>query len=416
MAANIRNYAVVTSAYWGFTLTDGALRMLVLLHFHTLGYSPFELALLFLLYEFMGMVTNLLGGWIGSRFGLKLTLYSGLALQVAALLVLSMLDPTWPKTFSVIYVLFAQGLSGIAKDLTKMSSKSAIKLVVSGDQHSLLFKWVALLTGSKNALKGVGFFLGGFLLSVFGFAPALWLMAACLAVILAGALVMLPRDMGVAKAKTKFSQILSKSKAINLLSAARVFLFGARDVWFVVGLPVFLHSVLGWTFTQVGGFLALWIIAYGFVQGLAPNLIKRSQDGRTTEIKAARIWVFALAVVTAAIAAVIEAGGDPATTLIVGLGVFGFLFAVNSALHSYLILALTNSDQVALNVGFYYMANAAGRLAGTLLSGIAYQAGGLTACLLVAAGLLAVSGLFALALGPAARDTEPSPTEALQKS
>ncbi len=404
MAAGIRNYAIVTSAYWGFTLTDGALRMLVLLHFHTLGYTPFELALLFLLYELMGVVTNLLGGWIASRFGLKLTLYSGLVIQIAALLALSLLNPQWPKLWSVVYVLFAQGLSGIAKDLTKMSSKSAIKLIVGGDQHSLLFRWVALLTGSKNALKGVGFFLGGFLLATLGFGAALWLMAACLGVILVASILSLPGDMGVAKSKTKFSQILSKSKAINLLSAARVFLFGARDVWFVVGLPVFLYDVLGWSFTQVGAFLALWVIAYGFVQGASPLMIKRSDDGRTTEVRAAQLWVFALAGVTTLIAVAIEMGLDPTVTLIVGLGVFGFLFAVNSAVHSYLILALTTSDQVALNVGFYYMANAAGRLFGTLFSGIAYQIGGLTACLLTAAVLLVLSGLFAVALGPAARE------------
>ncbi len=404
MAADIRNYAVVTSAYWGFTLTDGALRMLVLLHFHTLGYTPLELAMLFLLYEFMGMVTNLIGGWIGSRFGLKLTLFAGLSLQVAALLALSALDPQWPKAFSVSYVLLVQGLSGVAKDLSKMSSKSAIKLVVAGDQHSLLFKWVALLTGSKNALKGVGFFLGGFLLAALGFAPALWLMATCLAVILAAAAMLLPREMGVAKAKTKFSQILSKSRAINLLSAARVFLFGARDVWFVVGLPVFLYDALGWSFTEVGGFLALWVIAYGFVQGFAPNLVKRSRDGRSSEIRAAQFWVFALAAVTAAIALALRAGFDPAATLIVGLAIFGFFFAVNSSVHSYLILALTSSDQVALNVGFYYMANAAGRLSGTLLSGLAYQLAGLPGCLTTAAALLVVSGIFTLVLGRAVQE------------
>ncbi len=415
MTADIRNYATVTAAYWGFTLTDGALRMLVLLYFHTLGYTPLELALLFLLYEFMGMVTNLVGGWVGARFGLRLTLFSGLALQVAALLALSVLDPDWPKLASVLYVLIVQGVSGVAKDLSKMSSKSAIKLVVAGDQHSLLFKWVALLTGSKNALKGVGFFLGGFLLAVLGFAPALWAMAACLTVILVAAALLLPAEMGVARAKTKFSAILSKSRAINLLSAARVFLFGARDVWFVVGLPVFLYDVLGWSFTQVGGFLALWVIAYGVVQGFAPTLIRRSGDGRSSEIRAAQLWVFALAAVTAGLAVAIEAGLDPSVTLIVGLALFGFVFAVNSSVHSYLILALTNADQVALNVGFYYMANAAGRLGGTLLSGIAYQIAGLTGCLVAAAVLLAISGLFALALGPAAREDLSADEGALQK-
>ena len=297
-----------------------------------------------------------------------------------------------------------------------MSSKSAIKLLVEGDQHSLLFRWVALLTGSKNALKGVGFFLGGFLLAALGFAPALWLMAGCLAVVLVASIFSLPGDMGVAKTKTKFSQILSKSKAINLLSAARVFLFGARDVWFVVGLPVFLYDVLGWSFTQVGAFLALWVIAYGFVQGASPLMIKRSGDGRSSEVKASQVWVFALAGVTALMAVAIEVGFDPTLTLIIGLGVFGFLFAVNSAVHSYLILAFTSADQVALNVGFYYMANAAGRLIGTLLSGIAYQIGGLTACLLAAAAMLAISGIFALMLGSAAREEQVGSTGAIQSS
>lgn len=400
---DIRNYAVVTAAYWGFTLTDGALRMLVLLHFHALGYTPFELATLFVLYEFMGMVTNLLGGWIGSRFGLKLTLYLGLSLQVAALLALSALDPAWPKGLSVAYVLIVQGVSGVAKDFSKMSSKSAVKLVVADDAHGTLFKWVAMLTGSKNALKGVGFFLGGFLLATMGFASALWLMAACLAAILAAAAVLLPTDMGVAKAKTKFSEIMSKSPAINRLAAARVFLFGARDVWFVVGLPVYLHGVLGWSFTAVGTFMAAWVIGYGFVQGLAPSLTKRSSDGRTTEIKAAQFWVFALVIVTACIAGALHAGWPPAMTLIVGLGVFGFVFAVNSAVHSYLILALTSADQVALNVGFYYMANAAGRLGGTVFSGLAYQWGGITGCLAVAAGMLVIAAIFTMALGFASK-------------
>lgn len=401
---DIRNYATVTSAYWGFTLTDGALRMLVLLHFHNLGYTPFELAILFLLYEFMGVVTNLLGGWIASRFGLTLTLFSGLGLQIAALLALSALDPAWSRGLSVLYVLVVQGVSGVAKDLAKMSSKSAIKLVVPDDAHSALFKWVAVLTGSKNALKGLGFFLGGFLLTVAGFVHALWIMAGVLAVILVVAKLTLPKEMGRAKSKTKFSQILSKSRAINLLSAARMFLFAARDVWFVVGLPVFLYDVLGWSFVEVGSFLALWVIGYGFVQGIAPRLTKRSADGRSTEVKAAQIWCFALTAVTAAIAVFVHLGIDVAWTLIGGLAVFGLFFAVNSSVHSYLILAFSESDKVTLNVGFYYMANAAGRLLGTLLSGIAYQLGGLIGCLLTAAGLLLLAGVFTIALGPAAKE------------
>ena len=393
----MRIYAVVTAAYWGFTLTDGALRMLVLLHFHTLGYTPFQLALLFVLYEVMGMVTTLLGGWLGTRHGVKMTLHAGLGLQVAALLALSALDPGWPVETSVIYVLVVQGVSGVAKDLSKTSSKSAIRLVVPQDAHSRLFRWVAVLTGSKNALKGVGFFLGGLLLSGVGFVHALWLMAAALACVLCASMALLPSGLGSARKSVGFTEIFSRSRAINLLSAARLFLFGARDVWFVVGLPVFLYEVAGWSFAGVGGFLALWVIGYGVVQGSAPALVASSRDGRSGEVRAARLWILLLTVIALALAGCFHAGYQAVWILILGLGLFGACFAVNSALHSYLLLALSGADRVAMSVGFYYSANAAGRLAGTLLSGLAYQWGGLAGCLAVAGGMLVIAcGLTAM--------------------
>lgn len=395
---DIRNYAVVTASYWSFTLTDGALRMLVLLHFHTLGYTPLELAFLFLLYEFFGVVTNLLGGWIGSRIGLKITLYSGIALQIFALWMLSLLDPAWERALSVAYVIAAQGLSGIAKDLTKMSSKSAIKLVVPADAHSTLFKWVALLTGSKNALKGAGFFLGAFLLATLGFEHALWSMAGGLVIILVAAFAMLPGDLGKTRAKVKFSRIFSKSRAINLLSAARFFLFGARDIWFVVGVPIFLYDVLGWSFMQVGGFLAAWVIGYGIVQTVTPGIVRRSVDGQSSETRAAQICAFLLAAVPVGIVVAIEAGVPPTIPVVGGLAVFGAIFAVNSSVHSYLILAFTDADKVALNVGFYYMANAGGRLFGSLLSGLTYQLWGLTGCLLTASTFLLATGAITIVL------------------
>ena len=398
---NIRNYIVVTAAYWGFTLTDGALRMLVLLHFHTLGYSPFELATLFLLYELMGVLTNLIGGWLGSRFGVKLTLLSGLALQVFSLFLLSFLNPLWSAIFSLVFVLFAQGLSGVAKDLSKMSSKSAIKLVVPKSNHSTLFKLVALLTGSKNALKGVGFFLGGVLLSVCGFVYALWIMAGALFALLILSGWLLPNSMGKASTKAKIKEIFSKSRPINILSMARVFLFGARDVWFVVALPVFLLSELNWNFKVVGGFLALWIIGYGIVQSLAPSLIKSSEDGHSKELKYASAWMVILCLVTFAITLAIELQFHITLSLLFGLAIFGFCFAVNSALHSYLILNFSNVDNVALSVGFYYSANAAGRLLGTLLSGIAYQIAGLTGALAVALSMLIIAAAFTMLLAPA---------------
>lgn len=395
---DLRNYAIVTAAYWSFTLTDGALRMLVLLHFNALGYTPFQLAFLFVLYEFFGIVTNLVGGWVGSRLGLKVTLFAGLALQVAALLMLSLVDPDWAVALSVSYVVAAQGLAGIAKDLTKMSSKSAIKLVVPEDKSGALFRWVALLTGSKNALKGVGFFLGGLLLSVLGFRGGLWAMAAGLAIVLLVSALLLRGDFGRSKAKVKFTQLLSKTPAVNRMAAARFFLFGARDVWFVVGVPVFLASQLGWSAAEVGAFLAAWVIGYGVVQAAAPGLVARSSDGLSAEVRAARAWALVLALIPVGLAAALAAGLDPAGSVVVGLGLFGVAFAVNSSVHSYLILAYTDADKVALNVGFYYMANAGGRLAGSLLSGLSYQWGGVIGCLLVAGALVAVSFLITLLL------------------
>ncbi len=401
---DIKHYLVVTTAYWGFTLTDGALRMLVLLHFHTLGYTPLELAFLFLLYEFFGVVTNLLAGWIGSRFGLKLTLYSGLGIQVFALWMLSMLDPTWGKVSAVMFVIAAQGLSGIAKDLTKMSSKSAIKLMIPSDAHSALFKWVALLTGSKNALKGIGFFMGTALLTSLGFEQALWAMAASLFVILFASCSLLPSGIGRAKAKVKFTKLLSKTRAINLLSAARFFLFGARDVWFVVGVPIFLHEVIGWGFMQVGTFMACWVIGYGCVQALAPKVIRRSDDGRSHETRAAQWWAFILAAIPITIAALVEGNVAPSVTIVVGLALFGIIFAINSSVHSYLILSFSDAEKVALNVGFYYMANAAGRLVGCLLSGLSYQFWGLTGCLITASTMVLAAGAITIVLAGTQRN------------
>lgn len=373
---DLRSYALVTAAYWGFTLTDGALRMLVLLYFHELGYTPLQVATLFILYEFFGVVTNLIGGWIGSRYGLKLTLFSGLATQIFALSMLALLSAQWPQWAAIAYVMASQSFSGIAKDLTKMSSKSAIKLVVPRNAEGTLFKWVAILTGSKNALKGVGFFLGGFLLATVGFQTGLWLMVVGLTAVLSLSLLLLKRDMGKTKQKVPFKQLLSKTPAINYLSAARLFLFGARDIWFVVGLPLFMQSVLGWSFTQVGTFFALWVIGYGLVQGIAPRFLQRSK-GHVPDGATSQNWILLLIVLTSLIALALGVEWQIQLVIVTGLLIFGVIFAVNSSVHSFLILAFTDSDKVALNVGFYYMANASGRLFGTIASGVLYQLFGL---------------------------------------
>lgn len=396
-----RNYAIVTAAYWGFTLTDGALRMLVLLHFFRLGYSPFTLAFLFLLYEAAGIAANLVGGWLATRYGIARMLAVGLATQIAGFLMLSAVSPGWSAALSVAWVVAAQGVCGVAKDLTKTASKSAIKLT-AGEASGRLFRWVAFFTGSKNAMKGAGFFLGGLLLEALGFRAALWLMAAALAVVLAGVLLSLPPMMGKARASKSVKEFLGKSRGVNLLAAARVFLFGARDVWFVVGLPVFLYAS-GWTFTMVGGFLALWTIGYGIVQAAAPAVVRRSEDGLSAEVPAARLWSLVLAALPAALAvALLVETPRPDLVVAVGLAVFGFVFAVNSSVHSYLVLAYAGSEKAAEDVGFYYAANAAGRFGGILLSGLLYGIGGLTACLVGSAAMLAACWAITLAL-PQAR-------------
>ena len=434
MHSGIRNYLTVTAGYWAFTVTDGAIRMLVVLYFHLLGYSPIEVAMLFLFYEVFGSVTNLVGGWLGARIGLNLTMHIGMALQVVALLMLTVPDP-W---LSVVYVMAAQALSGIAKDLNKMSAKATVKTLTGAGAagESRLFRYVAVLTGSKNALKGAGFFVGAALLQWIGFRGALFVLAGVLLLVLVATALLLPSGVGKLKEKAKFTQVFSNTPAVNWLSAARFFLFGARDVWFVVALPVFLYDVLGWSFTEVGGFLALWVIGYGFVQAGAPVILRRRAAAAGDEPGmhaaagpgggTARAWALVLALIPAGIALGMVHGPALApelaarlgsvfgtdfvwlaeassaevqgAVLIAGLVLFGIVFAINSAVHSYLILAYSDFRKVSMNVGFYYMANAGGRLAGTVLSGLIYQTQGLTGCLWWSAGFVLAAFLLSLRL------------------
>jgi MFS transporter, APGE family, 1-arseno-3-phosphoglycerate exporter len=388
-AGDLRNYAVVTGAYWADTIADGASRMLVLFYFYERGYTPLEVASLFLFYEVFGIVTNLVGGWLAARLGLRATLLMGLGTQLVALGMLALAPDDW---LVVAYVMAAQALSGIAKDLTKMSSKSAVRLVVPEDAAATLYRWVAILTGSKNALKGVGFFVGGLLLTLVGFQSALLILGALILVALAGVLTLMRGELGRPDAKAKFAHMFSNNRAVNILAGARVFLFASRDVWFVVALPVFLRTQLGWSFWEVGTFLAVWVIGYGIVQASAPRLVRRQgaePDGATAT------WLaFVLAGFPAGIAVALAVDFDPAVVLVCGLIAFGVIFALNSAVHSYLILAYAEGDKVAMNVGFYYMANAGGRLAGTILSGLIYQLEGLEACLWTSAAFVLAAGVL----------------------
>lgn len=405
-SSGLSAYIAVTAAYWAFMLTDGALRMLVLLHFHTLGFTPVQLAYLFLLYELAGIVTNLCAGWIAARFGMTTTLYAGLSIQVAALLALAALDPGWSLWLSVAYVMAVQGASGVAKDLSKMSAKSAVK-ILAPEARGGLFRWVAVLTGSKNAVKGLGFLLGAGLLAVIGFVPAVLAMAAVLAAILITILLKMPAGLPRGRKSAKFAEVFSKDHNINWLSAARVFLFGARDVWFVVGIPIYFYGVLSdgseqstrAAFFMVGCFMAVWTILYGAVQASAPRLLRAAERPEHELVREARRWVGLLFVVPLALTAAAALSGEPAAwltvTLVAGLLAFGAIFAVNSSLHSYLVLAFSKAERVTMDVGFYYMANASGRLLGTLLSGLTYQAGGLPLCLGTAAAMVGLSWIAA---------------------
>jgi len=396
---SLRNYAVITASYWAFTLTDGAIRMLVVLYFHQLGYTPLAIASLFLFYEFFGIITNLVGGWLGTRFGLNTTLIAGMLLQIVALLMLTV--PT--ELLTILYVMIAQACSGVAKDLNKMSAKASVKLFMPATTNNQaasnkLFKWIAILTGSKNTLKGIGFFLGGLLLSVYGFRDALYVLAGGLFVVLVVTWWFLPRDLGTTASKPKFSQLFSNTPAINYLSAARFFLFGSRDVWFVVALPVYLTTHLGWNFEQTGGFFALWIIGYGVLQALSPTLLKRKNNQHSPDGKTTQQLAIVLTLLPAGMALALYMQLDPAYVIMIGLALFAIVFALNSAVHSYLIVEWSTHDKVAINVGFYYMANAGGRLVGTILSGFIFQQYSLIGCLMLSSLFVAMATLLSIKL------------------
>lgn len=394
LSADIKQYLVVTGNYWAFTLTDGALRMLIVLYFHQLGYSPLSIAMLFLFYEVFGVVTNLVGGYLGARIGLNNTMNIGLAIQIIALFMLAV--PA--ELLTIAYVMCAQALSGIAKDLNKMSAKSAIKMLVAAGQEGTLFKWVAILTGSKNALKGLGFFLGGLLLTLLSFKGAVLVMGGALAVVWCYSMYALRDNLGRAKNKPRFTDIFSKSRSINILSGARLFLFGARDVWFVVALPVFLSQMFNWQHWTVSAFLALWVIGYGFVQSITPKLIQLNKG--ISPAKETCKWAVLLSIVTIIIALSLYFHWFVQVILLVGLMLFGVIFAINSSLHSYLIVSMADADGVSLDVGFYYMANAMGRLIGTLLSGWIFQLYGLQACLSISFLFIILAAILSMKLPP----------------
>ncbi|MHC4375235.1 MAG: organoarsenical effux MFS transporter ArsJ [Planctomycetota bacterium] len=385
------HYLRVSLGYGAFTLTDGALRMLVLLHLHAVGCSPLEIAGILAVYELLGVVTNLAAGGLGARLGLKPLISSGLALQALALGGLALLG----EVPALTGLLITQGVSGVAKDLVKTGAKSSVKRLAPDGEGGPLLRWVAWLTGSKNALKGAGFFLGGALLAWVGFVGACWSLAG---IVLAGACVALPSLPRLSSKQGRDARRAGVPSAqIRWLSAARMFLFASRDAWFAVALPLYLRAALGWSLESVGAFLAAWVVAYGFVQASAPRWLGGRSGGDARRLFACTAGLLApLAALGLALALELA----PSWTVPAGLALYGLVFALCSALHSYLIVAYSEEASVAQRVGFYYSANALGRLGGTLASGALFQwAGsgreGLLACLAGSAGCV----LLAAALG-----------------
>ena len=399
MNASIKDYITVTLNYWVFTFTDGALRIIVLLHFYKEGFSPFLIALLFLSYEFAGVFTNLIGGWLSTNYGIKRMLGVGLVIQSLGLVCLSVVNTAWGTVIATVWILFCQGLCGVAKDFTKTASKSAIKLTsdkLEGieSKDSRLFRWVAWFTGSKNAMKGIGFLGGGLLLTVFGFQNSLWLMAFLIVLIFIFTMAQLPEMFGKKKASKTIKSFFSKNKVVNNLALIRIFLFGARDVWFVVALPVFLYSS-GWTFIQVSGLMAFWTIFYGFIQAVTPKIIPESESRVIG--KRLRNWMFGLSVIPVILYFVVVSETPFSVAYVIfGLFLFALLFAINSSFQSFLIVEYSSQDKTAEDIGFYYSANAIGRFVGTLLSGYLFQLGGFSYALFGSALMLIIGWIISL--------------------
>lgn len=388
----------IGSAYSILTLSDGALRMLVLFHYYTLGYNALDLAIVFMLYELFGVIINLIGGQLANRVGLLNSMRIGIGLQIITLIALAIPDII-PAPW---YVMLFQGFAGIAKDITKISAKSAITTISQHTSHGL-FRIIAAVTGAKNTLKGVGFFVGGLLLVSFDMRTALIVLAVCVGV---GMLLTLIVKSAFPAAKTKSIRgLLSPLSTVNRLAAARVFLFGARDVWQAIALPLFVATAPNWGFWQSGSVMALYTIGYGFVQALTPRILasSRTPDGRLTAMIA---FIPALICVGGAWGAM--ASELAVESVLIVVLIFSVAFAVNSAVHSFLIAAYAEEGAVSLDIGLYYSANSLGRLFGTLASGWCYLEWGIIGAMIGAGAMFVPAALLAWPL--------PAPQKSLQEN
>ena len=378
----------IAIAYNLLTMSDGALRMIVLFHYASLGYSAFSLATVFAIYELCGIVVNLVGGALAQRLGALATLRVGLLLQATVLVIMAI-----PSTLPAVWIIMLlQGCAGIAKDLTKISAKSAITALHNHDSTTL-FRAIAWLTGAKNTLKGVGFFIGGVLFVSIGIRGALLGLAIA---VIAGALGTIGLHNRTLNAKNRaFQSFFSTHRAVNMLSGARVFLFGARDIWLAVAFPLFLAQAPGWGFWQSGSIMAAYTIGYGMIQAVTPRLLagRSAPDGRFTALLA--LIPLIICVITGWYARSMDVA---VWVMLMAVSLFSVSFALNSAVHSFLIAAYAQRDAISLNIGAYYSANALGRLCGTLLSGWCYSQWGMSGVLLAAGIAFVPAALLAIPL------------------
>ncbi|KAK9829657.1 hypothetical protein WJX72_007147 [[Myrmecia] bisecta] len=406
-------FAIISLAYILFTTTDGAVRMIVLLHAYQQGFTALALAGIFSGYELAGVVVNLLAGVAGARWGIKATLLGGLSFQMVALGMLLGWQTSWGQAQAIVYISVSQVLNGVAKDLTKLGGKTVTKLVTPDEKQQALFKLVAWITGFKNSFKGLGYLLGAVLLTV-NYYLSIGIMMGLICAALPFAVSGLSWQLGRSERKNvTLRAVFRMNYNVNMLSAARFFLFASRDLWFEVTLPYFLRSPasgIGWGRVLVGLYLAIWIILYGQVQSWSPKFLLKPLGQSPPNKWAAVLWAAVLVACPAAMTGVLfgsnvfgygVAKGTAVAVMTVILYLFCLVFAVNSAVHSYLIVRYAEGNKVAMNVGFYYMANAGGRLVGTLLSGILYTyvgdsiVQGFGACFAVSVAFVVISAVLA---------------------
>jgi len=231
----LRPFVIISITYLLFTVTDGAIRMIVLLHAYSKSFSALQVAVMFTLYELAGVFTNLAAGMMGARWGIRFTLIVGLCLQIFSYGLLFGWNDDWSQRTAIIYVTIAQMFAGIAKDLTKLGGKTVTKLVTPEGRHTRLFRLVSLLTGWKNSLKGVGYFRGSALLEV-SYDAALGFMIGLIVIAMPFAIFGLDKNLGTAKKKNASLKeiFVLDNFNLNVLSLARLFLFASRDFWFEV--------------------------------------------------------------------------------------------------------------------------------------------------------------------------------------